>query len=70
MTPRKDDNDTLEMLRLHCTEGKSYTEIASLFGLARSAVAKRIQRVRQQDCLHDPAEAAAYWDNQPKGTST
>lgn len=70
MTTRKDDEDTLAMLHLHHNEGKSYTEIASLFGLARSAVAKRIQRVRQQDCLHDPAEAAAYWDNQPKGTST
>lgn len=70
MTTRKDDEDTLEMLRLHCAEGKSHAEVASLFGINRSAVAKRIQRVRQQDCLHDPAEATAYWDNQPKGTST
>lgn len=70
MTTRKDDEDTLEMLRLHCTEGKSYAEIAPLFDMNRRAVAKRIQRVRHQDFLHDPAEAAAYWNNLPKGTPT
>lgn len=70
MTTRQDDEDTLEMLRLHCTEGKSYSEVAQITGTARQTVAKRIQRVRHQDFLHDPAEAAAYWNNLPKGTPT
>ena len=70
MTTRQDDEDTLEMLRLYCKEGKSYAEIASATGISPRAVAKRIQRVRHQDFLHDPAEAAAYWNNLPKGTPT
>lgn len=70
MTTRKDDDLTLEMLRLHCKEGKSYAKIASVTGISPRAVAKRIQRVRHQDFLHDPAEAAAYWNNLPKGTPT
>lgn len=70
MTTRKDDDLTLEMLRLHCKEGKSYAEIASATGISPRAVAKRIQRVRHQDFLHDPAEAAAYWNNLTKGTPT
>ena len=68
MTTRKDDELTLEMLRLHCTEGKSYAEVAKTVGTAKQTVAKRIQRVRHQDFLHDPAEAAAYWNNLSKGT--
>mgnify|MGYP001309303907 FL=1 len=70
MTTRKDDEDTLEMLRLYCTEDQSYAEIAKTTGIAQRTVAKRIQRVRHQDFLHDPAEAAAYWNNLPKGTPT
>lgn len=70
MTTRKDDDLTLEMLRLHCTEGKSYSEVAGLTGTTKPIVAKRIQRVRHQDFLHDPAAAAAYWNNLPKGTPT
>ena len=70
MTTRQDDEDTLEMLHLHCTEGKSYSEVAQITGTARQTVAKRIQRVRHQDLLHDPAKAAAYWNNLPKGTPT
>ena len=70
MTTRKDDEDTLEMLRLYCTEGQRYAEIAKTAGIAPRSVAKRIQRVRHQDFLHDPAEAAAYWNNLPKGTPT
>ena len=70
MTTRKDDEDTLEMLRLYCKKGKSYAEIAKTTGIAPRTVAKRIQRVRHQDFLYDPAEAAAYWNNLPKGTPT
>ena len=70
MTTRKDDEDTLEMLRLYCIEGQRYAEIAKTTGIAPRSVAKRIQRVRHQDFLHDPAEAAAYWNNLPKGTPT
>jgi transposase len=58
------------MLRLHCTEGKSYAEVAKITGKARQTVATRIQQVRRQDLLHDPAEAAAYWNNLSKGTPT
>lgn len=70
MTTRKDDEETLEMLRLHCIEGQSYAEIAPAFDRTARTIAKRIQRVRHQDFLHDPAEAAAYWNNLPKGNPT
>ena len=70
MATRQDDEDTLEMLRLYCTTSKTHAEIAAVFGVKPRAVAKRIQRVRHQDFLHDPAEAAAYWNNLPKGTPT
>lgn len=68
MTTRKDDEETLEMLRLYCTTHKTHAQIAAAFDINPRAVAKRIQRVRHQDLLHDPAEAAAYWNNLTKGT--
>jgi len=67
VTTRKDDELTLEILRQHFHTSMTHEQIAAEHRMTKTAVTRRIKRVRDADTAHDP-EAAPYWAK--KGTST
>jgi biotin operon repressor len=57
---REDDERALRILDLR-KRGYSQPEIAAKVGMTRNQVASCIQKVREQDCKHDPDHAPKYW---------
>ena len=61
---RAEDEQILHALYLY-NRGHSLNAIARATSLTRTALAKRIARIRTEDSLTEPS-AGAYWDNRSK----
>lgn len=64
---RADDEDTLHMLDLY-TEGLDVQKIAHAIGVTPRTVRRRLKNVVEQDMLHDPDDASAFWQDADKET--